>query len=148
MNNSQSLFMNILVMTLLAVTSVADLDTDTARLTKEELAKLSSKVLRRMLAERGEACRGCSEKQEFVEKVFEVQDLPLKSKPEEPTENNAKDKKDFKEDDIMEMLKKSGFNGKMYSRKDFENLATDPDSPLKRKKKKPQVEDDSEKIEL
>eukprot|EP01041_Mallomonas_annulata_P013838 gene13838-29435_t len=134
---------------ILSITSCQDL------LSKDELSKLSGKALKKMLQERGQDCKGCSEKQDFVEKVFGVQSLPIIETPK-PKDSTHSDPKESKEnvEDIMEMLNKAGFGGKVYTPKDFEKFAK-MDPPPRRKSKKAdktvkseQPIEDDEKIEL
>jgi thiol-disulfide isomerase/thioredoxin len=43
------------------------------KLTEKELRKLRIRALKRMLKERGQACKGCTDKEEFVQKVLKTQ---------------------------------------------------------------------------
>jgi len=65
---------------------------------KEEISKLSVKSLKKMLAERGVECSGCTEKWEYVDRVIEVQGMPVKEankakekRREPPSESKKKD---------------------------------------------------------
>ena len=63
----------ILIVTIIVYTSMTVMvmasDSNTL-LTKDEVSKLTSKQLRRMLQDRNLDCRGCAEKQDFIDKVY------------------------------------------------------------------------------
>ena len=48
---------------------------------KEVFAQKSVSELRQFISERGAACRGCIEKEHFVDRAFEVQGFPIKTTP-------------------------------------------------------------------
>ena len=50
-------------------------------LTEAELKKMRVRALKRLLKERGESCKGCTDKSEFVAKVLKVQKKKAKKTP-------------------------------------------------------------------
>ena len=44
---------------------------------RDELKKMKGKELQSLLWERGQECHGCAEKDDFVDRVLEVQDMPV-----------------------------------------------------------------------
>ncbi|CAI5515456.1 unnamed protein product [Closterium sp. Naga37s-1] len=111
-----------------------------------DLTKLRVKELKRMLEERGVECQGCIEKEHLVSRLRETIHLPVLTEEErqqrQPKEASKKaassdsssgDDSSSKDADIqriLEKLKASGNFGdkiKMFSAKDFENLAKNVD---------------------
>ncbi|CAI5488774.1 unnamed protein product [Closterium sp. Naga37s-1] len=107
-----------------------------------DLTKLRVKELKRMLEERGVECQGCIEKEHLVSRLRETIHLPVLTEEErqqrQPKEASKKaassdsssgddpSSKDADIQKILEKLKASGNFGdkiKMFSAKDFENLA-------------------------
>ena len=80
--------------------------------------KMKTMELRRFLADRGLACKGCSEKNEFVQMAESNKDLPVIVK--EPVEEKKKDK-DVDIDELMQKLK--GFGGaNVFTADDIKNM--------------------------
>ncbi|CAI5483718.1 unnamed protein product [Closterium sp. Yama58-4] len=111
-----------------------------------DLTKLRVKELKRMLEERGVECQGCIEKEHLVSRLRETIHLPVLTEEErqqrQPKEASKKaassdsssgddvSSKDADIQRILEKLKASGNFGdkiKMFSAKDFENLAKNVD---------------------
>lgn len=100
-------------------------------LTEAEVKKLRVKVIRKLLKERGQECKGCVEKEEFVAKFLEVQWMPKQEPP--PRKKTAQEKMEDDErlKDIMDALKKgggggmNGMNFKTFTPQDFEGLSPD-----------------------
>ncbi|KAJ1404434.1 hypothetical protein B484DRAFT_424141 [Ochromonadaceae sp. CCMP2298] len=96
-----------------------------AKLTFDEVKKKSVKELRKMLQTKGLACKGCSEKADFVTEAFASQDLPdaptsTSTPPADPP--SAMDKE--KMDELMDSLKKGGFGGsRMFSADDLKGMS-------------------------
>jgi hypothetical protein len=137
------------------------------QLTREEAGKLRVKELRKLLAGRGQACSGCVEKHEFVEKFMEVQHLPLvKAEPPKSEEPSDPGLDKAKLDELLASLKGAGGGGmnfQAFTAKDFEGLSPDemakkfgggsngrgpPKSNKRQSSKKAKVEEDHENIEL
>lgn len=101
-----------------------------APLTESEVKKLRVKAIRKLLKERGQECKGCVEKDEFVAKFLEVQSLPKQEPP--PRKKTAQEKMEESErlKDIMDALKRggggmNGMNFKTFTPGDFEGLSPD-----------------------
>jgi len=90
----------------------------------EELNKLPGKQLRAMLDKKGVVCKGCSEKIDFVNRVFETQELPDKEVIPPPVEE-GKGLSQEKINELMDDLKRRGFtkDGKVVSGSDFSNMS-------------------------
>ncbi len=110
-------------------TESLETEKESLHLEKEQLQKISLKTLRNMLEERGVECAGCAEKANFVDRVYETQDLPkvetpLKKPPQKKpqAERTPQDRENIEE--VLEKLKKSGFGGaKVFSADDLKDLS-------------------------
>lgn len=92
--------------------------------TYEQLTKLPVKKLRGILEKRGLECKGCSEKSEFVTKVYENQHLPEVTPVVEESKSKSPSMDQDKIDELMASLKKGGFgNSKMFSADDLKNMS-------------------------
>jgi hypothetical protein len=95
-------------------------------LTIEEIRKLPGKELQRRLKKKGVSCKGCSEKIDFINKVFESQEQEdiVEAPPKPPVvESGGLDKE--KIDELMEDLRRAGYakDGKVFPGSDFANLS-------------------------
>ena len=113
---------------------------ETEVLSIEQLAKLPIKKLRVLLSKKGLQCKGCSEKSEFVTKVYESQGLPdavvpvvedVKTPPAPPAYEELRAGQppppgvsQEKMDELMAKLKMGGFgNSRMFSGDDLKNMS-------------------------
>lgn len=94
----------------------------TSTLTMDDFSKMTTKDLKKKLALKGQNCKGCAEKADFVKLAFESQDLPdITVEPISPPHEKVGDK-DKNMDDIMEKLRQSGFNGKFFNKNDMAGM--------------------------
>ena len=72
-------------------------------------------------------CKGCTEKNEFVDLLIQNLDAPiLKGRENESTGKGLDNEKDDKLQDILKDLEKVGLGGtKVFSAKDFEGLSSE-----------------------
>ena len=98
---------------------------DNTELTMEEIKKMKVKELRRFLYDRGLSCKGCSEKEEFVNQVYESRNVPKKVEKEEELDPAEEERKDKEIADLMAKLKMQGFGGNVFSAKDLKNMDFD-----------------------
>ena len=73
--------------------------------TYEEARKLSTKVLKAKLVERGLQCKGCSEKDDYIKLFVDNQHLPIIEKPtakksSPPNDASSADDKDSKKKEM------------------------------------------------
>lgn len=90
--------------------------------------KMRIKDLKRFLNDRGLACKGCAEKEDFVKMAEENKDAPIVEKKESeavkdaPPSGGSSASKDPDMAKLMEELKKAGLGGfQAFSREDLEN---------------------------
>ena len=94
-------------------------------LTLDDFSKMTTKELKKKLALKGQNCKGCAEKADFVKLAFESQDVPdITVEPIPPPHEKLGDK-DKNMDDIMEKLRQSGFNGKFFNKNDMAGMQPD-----------------------
>jgi hypothetical protein len=92
-------------------------------MTLDEIKKMSIKTIRKELSARGLACTACTEKSEYVSKLYENQHLEIQIESEPPIDD--KSKKDADLDKLMEQLKASGMNAEMFTAGDFAGKTPD-----------------------
>lgn len=97
----------------------------------EDFQRMSVKALRGILKAKGLECKGCSEKAEYVQKVFDSQDLPdvgpsvaeVKMQPDGKYSAPPGVDQD-KMDELMAKLRSGGFgNSRMFSADDLKNMS-------------------------
>lgn len=102
--------------------------TDTESITYEALKKKNMKQLRVFLYERGEDCKGCAEKEDYVAKALAVKDKELiasKKIPQDDESNDGATKESFDTSKLEELLKGSGMNAKMFTADDLKDLSAE-----------------------
>ena len=110
--------------------------------------------------DRNLSCKGCSEKEEFVNAVYENRNVPIVEKTTANDNSNIDPEEEARKDkeiaDLMAKLKmQGGFGGNVFNARDLKNMDFDmmknqgkfksKEPPRKRSVKK---DDDDEKIEL
>jgi hypothetical protein len=132
--------------------------TTPALLTKQELKTLPIKKLKLMLEERNVKCLGCNEKEHYIDRAYETQNLPIvEKKTTTPPKNDGGKSNQDKEniEEVLEQLKKGGFgNTKVFTADDMKNFNPDDfaqqfnepkrsrrsSSSKKKKEKEPEVD--------
>ena len=97
-----------------------------ALLPLEDFKKMPVKLLKQLLSSKGLECKGYSEKADYVQQVFDSQDLPdvVPAQPEATPVEKTPDIDKEKMDELMASLKKGGFgNSKMFSAEDLKNMS-------------------------
>jgi len=88
--------------------------------------KMRTKELRRWLADRGLACKGCAEKDDFVKLALANKDAALVKK-DPPPEPEAKPPSDEELQKLLDDLKRNGMGGfQAFSRDDLQNGRFNP----------------------
>lgn len=93
-------------------------------MTLDDIKKMSIKSIRKELSARGVTCTACTEKTEYVSKLYENQHLEIQIEPEPPLDS-SNSKKDADLDKLMEQLKASGMNAEMFTAGDFAGKTPD-----------------------
>jgi len=157
-------FQLLLILLIILYISLVSCNDETSELSLDDIKKMKVKELRRFLYDRGLNCKGCSEKEEFVNKVFENRNIPMKESEKKQEQEKIDPEEEARKDkeiaDLMAKLKSQGFGGNVFSAKDLKNMDFDKmrrgephfagkvplTEDIKRASKK--KIDDDEKIEL
>jgi len=113
---------------------------------RDQLKKMKGKELQALLWERGQECVGCAEKEDFVERVLEVQDMPVIQKRgvdgqaggDENLNTNphteellAGDGSAANVEEILAKMRNSGFGAKVFTKEDMAKMKDNPDEYAK-----------------
>ncbi len=89
---------------------------------------------------RGLKCKGCAEKADWVDLVWNNKDVPEKEAPKVEEEPASDAEKDAQFAEIEKMLEKAGVKGKAFNRKEMEkmlkNIKKDPEQEGKKEEEK------------
>ena len=111
--------------------------------------------------DRNLSCKGCSEKDDYVNAVYENRNVPIVEKTTTNDNSNIDPDEEARKDkeiaDLMAKLQRQGFGGNVFNARDLKNMDFDKmknqgkfksnkEPPRKRSVKKD--DDDDEKIEL